>query len=314
MFQRILVPLDGSARAEHALPIAAQIACATGGSLFLVQVIPSPPGESGSLAPASQRIATENAEAREYLTSLAASPMFCGITTKTDIVSGPPASSLRAVAQARESDLVVLSRHGSSGLTHWALGSVAHALLHHSRIPLLLVPDEPGAGDLLKMRYPLRALVPLDGSPLSEEALLPAAHLLAALSTSAQGTLHLAQVIQANLQESITDEYETTLQQSRQYLRSVAEGLQPTLSDLHLALTSSIETDADVASALLHLAELGEVTGCDLIALSTHGQSGWERRGIGSVAERVLSSTRLPMLLIWPPKQAERESKEKGTM
>jgi nucleotide-binding universal stress UspA family protein len=45
MFQRILVPLDGSARAERALPMAAKVARASGGSILLLQVVASP-GES----------------------------------------------------------------------------------------------------------------------------------------------------------------------------------------------------------------------------------------------------------------------------
>jgi len=84
--------------------------------------------------------------------------------------------------------------------------------------------------------------------------------------------------------------------------------LQETVKDLKLALTFSVELGTDVASILIHLAEHGGENGCDLVAISTHGRSGIERWVMGSVTERVLSTTRLPMLIVRSRTQDERST------
>ncbi len=71
-----------------------------------------------------------------------------------------------------------------------------------------------------------------------------------------------------------------------------------------LALTSSVEVASDVASALLGVAEQAGPGGCDLIAISTHGRDGLERWVMGSVTERLLNTTRLPMLIVRPQKKS----------
>jgi nucleotide-binding universal stress UspA family protein len=70
----------------------------------------------------------------------------------------------------------------------------------------------------------------------------------------------------------------------------------------------------DVADALIRTAELGEDTGtfqaCDLLALATHELSGLERWMLGSVAERVLDGTKLPLLIVRPQEQSTRATRE----
>jgi nucleotide-binding universal stress UspA family protein len=95
MFQHILVALDGSSRAEQALPIAARIARFTGGSLFLVQVVTLLPDYSGGLYTAplenQEEINEEMASATTYLQTLATSPGLAGIDIRTEVLFGLPA-------------------------------------------------------------------------------------------------------------------------------------------------------------------------------------------------------------------------------
>lgn len=129
-----------------------------------------------------EQIESEMAIASDYLKEIAASPVMAGIETRTEVSFGLPAQYI--VAAAEESDLVVLCSHGRTGFTRWALGSVAHTLVHQSRVPLLVLRQREAASPLVHggTVSPLRALVPLDGSPLAESALSPAAHLIAALA------------------------------------------------------------------------------------------------------------------------------------
>jgi nucleotide-binding universal stress UspA family protein len=318
MFQHILVPLDGSTRAEQALPVATRIARATGGSLLLVQVVPQPIDYSGGWAPivAGEMIEVEMDGATDYLKAMAASQLLAGIETRTEVSLGMAAQYLIAVTEEHEVDLVVLCSHGRTGFTRWALGSVAHSLVHQSAVPVLVLRQEEALslssnGD---RKRPLRTLVPLDGSPLAEAALSPATHLTAALAAPGRGALHLVQVVKpfpSTTEEGVVSELNAeAIQRAKAYLAHVVERLQGMVKDLRLAVTYSVELGTDVASTLVNLAEHRSegkdaegVGACDLIAISTHGRGGLERWVMGSVTDRVLNTTRLPMLTVRPPKK-----------
>ena len=192
MFERIVVPLDGSARAEHALPVAARIARASGGSIHVLQVVSPLIDYSGGLAPVplmtEQSVEMEMAEAASYLNTVAAWQILAGIKTTTEILFGLPAPHILGAARSRRADLIVLCSHGRTGFTRWVLGSVAHQLVHQSAVPVLILRESESAALLShgEAARPLCALVPLDGSQLAETALIPAAYLTAA----PRGPLH----------------------------------------------------------------------------------------------------------------------------
>lgn len=322
MFQHILVPLDGSPRAEQALPVAARIARATGGSLLLVQVISPPIDYSGGLSPVplvNERVVeAETATANAYLQSLATSPGLSDIKTRTEVLSGLPVQHLLAFSETSGIDLVVLCSHGRTGFARWVLGSVAHVLVHQCTRPVLVLRQNEASSALAgpNRAGPLRTLVPLDGSPLAEAALRPAASLTSALAAPDQGALHLSQVVKifpTTADEGFISELnEEALQRARAYLGQVQERVLAEVKNLHLSLTHSVELASDVASALMNLAEHGtnseqrtgeETDPCDLIAISTHGRGGLERWVMGSIAQRLLNTTHLPMLIVRPPKK-----------
>src|SRR5690349_22849246 len=91
MFQRILVPLDGSPRAEQAIPVAARIARAFGGSVIVLSVVP-PPVSSGKFSVSAVYpkavLDEELAEATKYLHKIAQSDELGGITTEVQTLVG----------------------------------------------------------------------------------------------------------------------------------------------------------------------------------------------------------------------------------
>jgi nucleotide-binding universal stress UspA family protein len=318
MFERILVPLDGSPRAEQALPVAARIAHASGGSLHLLQVI-SPVVDYAGLSPVAmeteQSTIAEMAQSTDYLATLAASPMFAGIHTTIEVMFGSPAWHIQASAEAQKANLIVLCSHGRTGFTRWALGSVAHQLVHQSFVPLLVLREHE-TDSHSSQRAAVQSfctLVPLDGSELAESALAPAAYLTAALAAPAPGALHLVQVVKifpatvdGGFSRGLDEE---ALQRARTYLATTAEHIKATMKELKLSVTYAAEYERDVTSALVNVAEQkGErkaaetVAGCDLIAISTHGRSGLQRLIMGSVTDRLLNATKGPMLIVRPHK------------
>lgn len=314
MFQHILVPLDGSSRAEQALPVAARIARATGGSLHLVQVISLLIDYSGGMSPVSlvdEQISEEEiARATEYLQSLAASQTCAGLDVGVEVYYGLPFQHLLDCAQAPGIDLVVLCSHGRTGFARRVLGSVAYALVHQCTRPLLVLRQN---GAFAANAGTLRTLVPLDGSPLAEAVLRPAAILTAALAAPGQGAVHLSQIVRifpTSADEGYISELnDEARQRAESYLSQVQERLVSQVSNLQLTLTHAATYASDVAGALVNLAEhggeereqqFGHGGPCDLIAISTHGRGGLERWIMGSVTQRLLNATKLPMLIIRP--------------
>jgi nucleotide-binding universal stress UspA family protein len=322
MYKRILVPLDGSARAEQAIPVAARIARALGDSVILLRVATAPidTGKYGaSTVYAEEAIDADLAEATSYLETIAKSDELAGITTEMKAFTGAVAPTILSAAQSFHANVIVMCSHGYTGFKRWVLGSVADKVTHHSPIPVLVLREGghvlPTAGHL-----PVRVLVPLDGSTLSEIVLEPAAYLAAALAntTSQQGALHLLRVvdlpttggkfksdahIDTGLQEQVKHEDEAYL---ATLVNRLSEG---DLANLDLAITYSVEADPDVAEAIVKKAEQDKF---DFITIATHGRGGVQKWAMGSVAGRVLHATKLP-LLIMRPKDIQTTTESKDT-
>ncbi len=324
MFKRIIVPLDGSARAERAIPVAARIARASGASLVFVRATTIPIEyhryvSSPAIPPDVKQEAIEREldEMKQYLRTAATTDKLVGIHIDTKVLVGPAASEILFAAESFQADLLVMCRHGYTGFKRWALGSVAQKVARHSPVPMLILHDEGGALTNLHPGgiRPVRVLVALDGSSLAEATLVPAAQLSVALSTPAQGALHLARVLpfppieEVAQSESAAKAREMALAETKAYLKSVEHCLREgDLAHLDLLVTSSVAVRTDPADTLIRMAENGEYmddltgcNGCDVIAIATHGRGGLQRWIVGSVTERLLGATKLPLLIVRPP-------------
>ena len=318
MFKRILVPLDGSSLAEHALPLAARLAKVSGGTITLLHVSSITMDYGPSLAQpfmyAESMLEENAAQARLYLDDIARSPVLKDIMVYKEATSGEVAQCILDFAQSDASDLIVICSHGRTGFKRWALGSIAQKVARYSTKPVLIVNSGYTTFPATTMvsTHPISILVGLDGSSLAETVLLPAAQLSAALNAPENGTLHLLRVVE--LVQSIRDEApatinainEQTIAEARTYLYLVEQRLQGgDFAQFHLTVSSSTTASYDTADTLVREAEQDEhcddgteQEGCALIALATHGRGGLERWVMGSIAERVLGSTKLPMLIV----------------
>lgn len=327
MFRRILVPLDGSALAEQALPTAGRIARATGGSVVLVQVI-VPPVEYGYGPYLQQPLFTRTdealrddlEEATHHLERVAASSSLTGIKTEVEARYGSAGTEIFSGAQAKNIDLIVMCSHGRTGFKRWVLGSVAQKVAWHAPVPVLVLRQHTTTAGLHpSIEQPLKVLVPLDGSALAKAALRPAAQLAAALAAPGQGAIHLVRVVKRDtLPGEILDPTtkEHLLHKAKTYLTSVTEHLREGIAaELKVAVTWSVALDTNAAEAIIRVAENGEVVegagsfgGCGFIALATHGREGVQRWAMGSVAERVLAGTKLPVFIVRPQHAANEQA------
>jgi nucleotide-binding universal stress UspA family protein len=321
MFERILVPLDGSKRAEQAIPVAVSIARATHGSVVLLQVPPRPSELyllSVEPVEVEEDVMTEKRdEIKHYLAQLATSEALGGVETITKVVDGAPAEAILAVARAQDAGLIVMCSHGYTGFKRWVLGSITQKVAWHSTTPVLVLRDSDHKLTSLSQNvgHPMRALVALDGTPFTESVVMPAAQLVAACSAPARGELQLTHLVKHPEEKEAmaykwpgidNDLKQASLYHADRYLKSVKERLTDEMPpELAVDITWTVEECQDIAGSLLKIAQgegAGSHTPCDLIALTTHGGSGLSRWMKGSVAERVLNSTTMPLLIVHPQK------------
>lgn len=312
MFERILVPLDGSPVAERAIPAAARIARAFGGSVIVLSVV-TPPVTPGKFSVPEEypKADTEEelAEATAYLRAIAQSDKLVGITTEVQTLVGAVAPTILSATQSLHADLIVLCTHGYTGFKRWRLGSVSEKVIRHAPVPVFVLREgelEP----VTAVQQAVRALVALDGSSLSEATLEPAASLTAGLAqaTSQRGILQLMRVVDipsgyGKFRSTVDSFYDAQMRAEakrayEQYLETVAKRFsEGELAKYNLAVTTVVTTDPDVAEAIVQTAEQGKD---DFIAMATHGRGGLQRWALGSITERVLNTTKVPLFIIRP--------------
>lgn len=315
MFSRIVVPLDGSPRAERSLPVAARVARAAEATVVLVRAVDVAAAYGAyyrAPAEAVQVVAEAmHEEAERYLAEVSRVDTLAGVRTGAHVLSGQAGLGILRAIDTHQADLVVLCSHGRTGLPRWALGSVAEHVARHAGVPVLVLREHGPtlAGPHPDPEHLLRVLVPLDGSRLAEAALAPAAQLIAALAAPGGAGVHLALVVSPYEADTRNMPDALMVEGAKGYLARVAGRLrdeQPGVS-----VSWSVAADLDIAAALIRVAENGEDAegagifgGCDLIAMSTHGASGVARWIMGSVTERVLHAAKLPVLVVRPREMA----------
>ncbi len=317
MFRRILVPLDGSERAERALPVAARLARASHGTLIVVQAIDINMNLYAvpEMMVTESVVETESSEVDDYLTQVTAPFKQEGIPIEQIVLFGIPAFLLLSTITSSNIDLVVMCSHGRTGFTHWALGSVTEKIARLSPVPTLVLREHNPISAIphLGPTHPLRILVPLDGSIASKTAIEPAAALIAALAVPASGALHLTRVVQptendivGHYQRNMDDLVQKTRQSLQKTAKNVRDGFEASsVAPLGLDISCSVAIDTDSAQAIIRIAEHGEdaeddgvFSDCDVIAMATHGRTGIDRLTMGSITERVVHATQLPILVV----------------
>jgi nucleotide-binding universal stress UspA family protein len=146
---RLIVPLDGSERSSHALPLAFEIAQPSGSRIDLLHVIvPMSVAEYGAgvdpgyVPPEVYASMMDDLElvAREDLETAAKACARAGVAADTHSPLGTPADSIFHLAEDVHADLIVMSTHGRGGASRVLMGSVATSIIHRSHIPVIVLP------------------------------------------------------------------------------------------------------------------------------------------------------------------------------
>lgn len=284
----ILLPLDGSALSERAIPFATMLARKAGQSLLLLRAVDTLAAPTDAAGKALMH------EAQEALDSTAALLSEDGLTVTTRVLDQHPATAILDAAAEEDISLIVMSTHGRGGLGRFLYGSVTDMVLRHAPVPVLTVP--PHGIPTWPANQPLKILVPLDGSELSRAALGPAVELADILG----GTLVLASVAVLPGYGMYAEGYafvdasafEEVLAETEAYLESVAAELRTP--------TRAVEISASYGSPYIGVMEAARTLKVGLIVMATHGRSGMTRILLGSVATSAIRQTEVPILLVRP--------------
>jgi nucleotide-binding universal stress UspA family protein len=289
---RILVPLDGSPRAEFAIGTAAQLARHTvpHAEIVLVRVVAFSPMAMTELLPDHGTFINYTLEASgDYLREVALRPSLerLHVLHRACLADVGIAATICAQAQDLQADLIVMSSSGRSGVAALALGSVAQEVARLATIPTVILRVEEAFRTDHDMHQPFTVLAALDGS-LRAEAVLP---VVVAIARAMHGTVRLHHV----LPESDDPQEDQVLRDAAErYLQAVQQRLQRQGVPAEISLSRG-----DPAQQIVQKAHAERRT-CDLVAIATHGRSGIDRLLLGSVAEKVLHEAHCPLLILRP--------------
>lgn len=301
MYRTILVPLDGSPFAEHALGTACDLAAASGARVELLRVHRT---YTFDLGDDSHWDEMTRRDELEYLARTAASAgTRCRARIETAVLDGPVAEAICEHAQEAPAPLIVLSTHGRTGFSRAWLGSVADAVVRHAVCPVLLLrssEEAAAAGDGLHIRL---LVVALDGSGFAEQALPPAL----ALAQCAKAQLVLLRIVEpvtvpvaeyapsfAAAAQAISDTTQVLVSRAEDYVSGLAARMR--YDHPELDVRSDVRVAGSPAKAILD--DLVE-RHADVVALATHGR-GMSRLFLGSVADKVLRGGSAAVLVVRP--------------
>ncbi len=300
MYNRIMVPTDGSGFDRDAIRVALRVADRSGADVRLVRVVSSirllglgEPFEPTALSMEGRH--AEMSSARCELEALAAEcRVVSDAKVTTELLDGPTTEMLEGYTQRNGVDLIVISSHGRGGMSRLTLGSVTDSLIRHTQIPVLVVKAAPS---YLNPRAPAeikRIVVPLDGSTLAEQ-ILPSVASLAVLEGASLTLLHVLVLSGEGKGASRGSDIEV----ARAYLTRITDSLRWR----NLSINTKIVVGVDVAQTIADYARRQKA---DLIAIATHGRGGLARMVRGSVADELTRSA-TPSMLVLRPRQVIHE-------
>jgi len=290
------VPLDGSALAEQALPLAHHIAGRTGAALHLIHVhilylikerirawVPYDPKYD------LQCVRQEQA----YLDGVVQRfPDQVGTRVTTAVVQGTPVDAILAETRQRRADLIVMATRQHDRLARFEFGSTADEVVRQAPVAVVLVPSREPVQAPSDEPTPRHMLIPLDGSALAEEVLEPALQLGRDLDVR-YTLLRVVKRTPLDGDDSRNGQgrngREPYCEEARVYLESVARRLRAKSIPVETRVVGGHAGDGILWGA-------GRVH-ADLIALATHAYGGFKRLLVGSVADHIHRNSAIPVMI-----------------
>ena len=292
MITRILAPVDGCEQSEAVIPHVAELCNRTGSPAVLLHVFPP---ELHEHRPIHEQYAAQLAEQlRQRLTRDT-------IGVESIVLEGTPNREITDFAARTDIGLIAAAPHSQTSSGHWTIGRTADKVIRETYKPVLLARRAASAGSTQEELL-TRVLVPLDGSRASRTVLPYVERLMGPIWQSGRATLTLTHVVPsmhyaagpliARRVPYNSSEMEELKHEAWRYLEEVAAKLRDGDREVKTAVAQG-----DAATMIL---ETARATDANLIAMTTHGFSGFSRLFLGSTTDRILHNTTFPLLLVKP--------------
>jgi len=299
--KKILWATDGSKEAEKSLEFAKYLAIKSKAEIIGVHVVPLPVQLLYENLSESKeniknwRLNIENNAAIRFA-EISNELKKVGIKFDGVILKGKPSDKIRETAKRIKADLIVLGKHGHGFFESMLVGSETIKVLKGSHIPVLAVKDE---NNKTKAQFN-NILVPIDLTHESDSAVLYALN-IAQLTGANVRVVHVlrldmyAQDLPAGALEIVIVQTEKALNNRVSKIKKAFESKKS--SSKNIKITNEVIHGMSEAVTISNYAEKNKI---DLIVIHTHGRIGISRFLLGSVTERVISSSRCSVLALKP--------------
>jgi len=299
MFDRILLPLDGSELAETAIPYVRVLATQLKAEVFIIHACPLEHRAyhhmhqiyMDKMSDNFKQTLRENEQANEQL------------NIHTEIIPGDPTDVILDYVQKKAISMVAMTSHGTSGFREWAMGSVADKVVRGVRVPTLLIHTKLSRNTTENDKSFKKILLPLDMSDASKTAVPYTVQLAKKLDAkitlfSMVQTIFSKQIDSTGLGFTTTNLGvnwklidDTAKNNAEKYLEDIEGEIQK--AGANVTHQSKIGNDA-----AYEILEMEKETQYDLIVMATRGRSNIARWALGSVTEKVLRGGDRPILVI----------------
>ncbi len=296
MFEKLLLPLDGSELAETAIPYVRDLAVQLKSEVSLIHVCPPEHNNLTRMHKIYLDYMADNLRKEiQELWGPAQNPIL-----KSEVVSGEPAKTIMDYVQRNSISLVAVTTAGASGIRAWAMGSVADKVVRGLDIPTLLIRVKAGKMPRDKGMIK-RILLPLDPSEASKIAVPYAAD----LAKKVEGTITLFSMAQTVYSKNIDSmgvgvgvNWDAVDSATEKYTNDYLQVIENQIKAGGVNVNHIAVLGIDAASEIL---ELEKKIPADLVVMATRGRSPVARWAFGSVAEKVLREGETPLLVIRQP-------------
>ncbi len=289
MFEKILLPLDGSELAEIVLPYGEEMAKRLGSELILFHVCRPEHQQQhhmyqmyleGMADVVRRQIRKGRAKGGE-------------VRVKSEALAGEPVETISAYVEKNNIGLMIMAASGASGFKLWQVGSVADKAFRTVNIPTMLIRARAEG----RKRLINRILVPLDGSGASKLA-LPFAEELAVKLKARVTLFQMAQrAIPYGTMEggAVGIDFARLDAAEERRVRANLISVEKELREKDIPVTHCSVSGTDPANEII---EAGKKVSADLVVMSTRGRSPIGRWVLGSTADKVLRQGNLPLMLV----------------
>jgi len=296
MLEHILLPLDGSSLAERVLPHALALSETFNSKLTLLRVVyrEKEANQHGMVNPMDWQM--RKSEAESYLKSVQNQLQEVDVESEIQIMEGNPAQQIIGFAQDENVDMVILSSHGSSGISAWNINSTVQKVLLRAFMPVMIIRAyTEGYESLTGLRYD-RIFIPLDGSRRAE-CVLPLAKSICRMQDSKVFLTHIVEEPKLPRQTPLSKEIKTLISELREINLSDAEKYMKEIKDQFPIenVETIIECSKKPTAALHDIIDREKI---DLVMLSAHGYSGENRWPYGKIALNFISYGTTPLIVI----------------